>query len=41
MSIQNSRILIIDDDENLCYLLKEELIDKGFSLILFTMDLMG
>ncbi len=30
MSILNSRILIIDDDENLCYLLKEELIDKGF-----------
>lgn len=29
MSI-NSRILIVDDDETLCYLLKEELITEGF-----------
>ncbi len=28
--IRNSRILIADDDETLCYLLKEELINEGF-----------
>lgn len=29
---RNSRILIADDDETLCYLLKEELINEGFSV---------
>ncbi|MFA8341415.1 MAG: sigma-54-dependent transcriptional regulator [Rhodothermaceae bacterium] len=28
--LRNHRILIVDDDETLCYLLKEELIDEGF-----------
>ncbi len=28
--LRNQRILIIDDDETLCYLLKEELINEGF-----------
>lgn len=28
--IRNNRILIADDDETLCYLLKEELINEGF-----------
>ena len=30
--IKNPRILIADDDETLCYLLKEELIAENFSV---------
>ena len=30
--MRDSRILISDDDETLCYLLKEELINEGFSV---------
>ena len=30
--MKNSRILIADDDETLCYLLKEELINEGYSV---------
>jgi DNA-binding NtrC family response regulator len=29
---KNSRILIVDDDETLCYLLKEELVQEGFKV---------
>ena len=27
---KNSKILVCDDDETLCYLLKEQLLEKGF-----------
>lgn len=30
--MNNSKILIADDDENLCYLLKEELVNEGFNV---------
>lgn len=30
--IKDSKILIADDDENLCYLLKEELINEGYNV---------
>jgi DNA-binding NtrC family response regulator len=29
---KNSKILVCDDDETLCYLLKEQLLEKGFSV---------
>ena len=29
---KNSKILICDDDETLCYLLKEQLLEEGFSV---------
>ena len=29
---KNARILIVDDDETLCYLLKEELVQEGFTV---------
>ena len=29
---QNSKILVCDDDETLCYLLKEQLLEEGFSV---------
>ena len=29
---ENSKILIADDDEALCYLLKEELVTDGFAV---------
>jgi CheY-like chemotaxis protein len=28
---KNSKILVCDDDETLCYLLKEQLLEEGFS----------
>lgn len=30
--IKNSKILVCDDDETLCYLLKEQLLEEGFSV---------
>ena len=30
MTAKNSKILVCDDDETLCYLLKEQLIEEGF-----------
>ena len=30
--MKDSRILIADDDETLCYLLKEELVNEGYSV---------
>ena len=30
--MKNARILIADDDETLCYLLKEELVTDGFNV---------
>jgi len=32
MSTKNSKILVCDDDETLCYLLKEQLIEEGFAV---------
>ncbi|HVO75716.1 MAG TPA: sigma-54 dependent transcriptional regulator [Ignavibacteriaceae bacterium] len=32
MSSKNSKILVCDDDETLCYLLKEQLLEEGFSV---------
>src|SRR3990172_10533583 len=29
---KNSKILVCDDDETLCYLLKEQLLEEGFSV---------
>jgi DNA-binding NtrC family response regulator len=31
-NIKNSKILVCDDDETLCYLLKEQLLEEGFSV---------
>lgn len=31
-TIKNSKILVCDDDETLCYLLKEQLLEEGFSV---------
>ena len=31
-SSKNSKILVCDDDETLCYLLKEQLLEEGFSV---------
>jgi len=30
MTTKNSKILVCDDDETLCYLLKEQLLEEGF-----------
>ncbi len=32
MITKNSKILVCDDDETLCYLLKEQLIEEGFGV---------
>ncbi len=32
MTTKNSKILICDDDETLCYLLKEQLLEEGFAV---------
>ena len=29
---KNAKILVCDDDETLCYLLKEQLLEEGFSV---------
>jgi DNA-binding response OmpR family regulator len=31
-SLKNSKILVCDDDETLCYLLKEQLLEEGFEV---------
>ena len=31
-SSKNSKILVCDDDETLCYLLKEQLLEEGFTV---------
>ncbi|MGB5895966.1 MAG: response regulator, partial [Ignavibacteriaceae bacterium] len=32
MITKNSKILVCDDDETLCYLLKEQLLEEGFAV---------
>ncbi len=32
MTTKNSKILVCDDDETLCYLLKEQLLEEGFAV---------